>query len=296
MKKKNDEEILFGYRFEPQLKQLFDIKRDVPITKTISLEFGRDLEILINNEKFIEQMKKSFSEFKIEKEDKSFNSRTMHLNLRSDIEFKDEKTEILNIAKEIKKNLLLDEEIGVTYFYDEIFKKEGINIYGTNLKNKLYFPIGELLLKPEDNKEEEIKKILEKVNIYDISYICYQKNVDFYKKYIEIKKTEQYKERTMTLRLGYVIEETDVLKNEDVLNELKNKFYLDLDTNKYFIKCEKEKFYDNVDEIFRAMKNKCDFIINKRKNDNNYIDLNVIDKDKYKNIDEITQEINKIIS
>ena len=296
LKKKNDEEILFGYRFEPQLKQLFDIKRDIPITKTISLEFGRDLEILINNERFIEQMKKSFSEFKIEKEDKSFNSRTMHLNLRSDIEFKDEKTEILNIAKEIKKNLLLDEEIGVTYFYDEIFKKEGINIYGTNLKNKLYFPIGELLLKPEDNKEEEIKKILEKVNIYDISYICYQKNVDFYKKYIEIKKTEQYKERTMTLRLGYVIEETDVLKNEDVLNELKNKFYLDLDTNKYCIKCEKEKFYDNVDEIFRAMKNKCDFIINKRKNDNNYIDLNVIDKDKYKNIDEITQEINKIIS
>ena len=62
----------------------------------------------------------------------------MHLNLRNEIDFKDEKTEILNIAKEIKKNLLLDEEIGVAYFYDEIFKKEGINIYGTNLKNKLY--------------------------------------------------------------------------------------------------------------------------------------------------------------
>ena len=278
------------------MKQLFDIKRDIPITKTISLEFGRDLEILINNERFIEQIKKSFSEFKIEKEDKSFNSRTMHLNLRNEIDFKDEKTEILNIAKEIKKNLLLDEEIGVAYFYDEIFKKEGINIYGTNLKNKLYFPIGELLLKPEDNKEEEIQKILEKVNIYDISYICYQKNVDFYKKYIEIKKTEQYKERTMTLRLGYVIEEMNVLKNEDILNEFKNKFYLDLETNKYCIKCEKEKFYDNVDEIFRVMKNKCDFIINKTKNDSNYLELNVIDKDKFKNIDELTQEINKIIS
>ena len=69
LKKKNDEEILFGYRFEPQLKQLFDIRRDISITKTISLEFGKDLEILINNEKFIKQMKKSFSEFKIEKED-----------------------------------------------------------------------------------------------------------------------------------------------------------------------------------------------------------------------------------
>ena len=220
----------------------------------------------------------------------------MHLNLRKEIEFKKEKTEILKIAKDIKKKLLLDEEIGVTYFYNEIFKKEGINIYGTNLKNKLYFPIKELLLKPEERNEEKIKEILERANLYDISYICYQKNVDFYKSYVEIKKTEEYKERTMTQRLGYVIEELEVLKNKDVLNDCKNKFYLDLDTNKYSIKCENEKFYDNVDEIFRTMKSKCDFIIIKGKNDNNYLELNVIEKDKCENIDEIRQEINKIIS
>ena len=296
LKKKNDEEILFGYRFEPQLKQLFDIQRGVSITKTISLEFGKDLEILINNEKFYKQIKKSFSEFKIEKEDKSFNNRTMHLNLRNEIEFKKEKTELLKIAKEIKKNLLLDEEIGVTYFYKEIFDKEGINIYGTNLKNKLYFPIEELLLKSDERNEQNIQKVLEKANLFDISYICYQKNVDFYKKYIEIKKTEEYKERTMTQRLGYVIEEIEILKNKDVLNEFKNKFYWDLDTNKYSIKCDKEKFYDNVDEIFRIMKSKGDFIIVKGKNDSNYLELNVIEKDKCENINEISQEINKIIS
>ena len=296
LKKKNDEEILFGYRFEPQLKQLFDIKRDIPVTKTISLEFGKDLEILINNERFSELIKKSFSEFKIEKEDNSYNNRTMHLNLPKDIEFKDEKLEILNLAKEIKKNLLLDEEIGVAYFYDEIFKKEGINIYGTNLKNKLYFPIKELLLNPEQKNEEVIEKLLEKTNIYDISYICYQKNVDFYKKYISIKKTEQYKERTMTQRLGYVIEEIDVLKNEDILKEYKNKFYLDLNTNKFSIICPKEKFYDNVDEIFSVMKKKCDFIVNKGRNNCDYFELSVIDKDKIDVISELSHEIDKIIS
>ena len=58
---------------------------------------------------------------------------------------------LLHRAKEIKKNLLLDEEIGVTFFYDTIFKKEGINIYGTNLKNKMYFPIKQLLLEPNKN-------------------------------------------------------------------------------------------------------------------------------------------------
>ena len=296
LKKKNDEEILFGYRFEPQLKQLFDIKRDIPVTKTISLEFGKDLEILINNERFSELIKKSFSEFKIEKEDNSYNNRTMHLNLPKDIEFKDEKLEILNLAKEIKKNLLLDEEIGVAYFYDEIFKKEGINIYGTNLKNKLYFPIKELLLNPEQKNEEVIEKLLEKTNIYDISYICYQKNVDFYKKYISIKRAEQYKERTMTQRLGYVIEEIDVLKNEDILKEYKNKFYLDLNTNKFSIICPKEKFYDNVDEIFSVMKKKCDFIVNKGRNNCDYFELSVIDKDKIDVISELSHEIDKIIS
>ena len=295
-KKKNDEEILFGYRFEPQLRQIFEIKTDIPTTKTISLEFGKDLEILIKDKKFQDLMSNYFTEFKMDKEDKSFNNRTLHLNLKSGINYHKEKTAILNLAKEIKKNLLLDEEIGVSFFYDLVFKKEGVNIYGTNLKNKLYFPIKELILKPEEKSDEKVKEILNKLNVYDISYICYKKNVDFYKKYIGIKSQEEYKERTMTQRLGYVIEEIDVLKDEEVLNECRNLFYLDLDTNKYGIKCPKEKLYENVDEIFKVMKAKCDFIVNKGRNDCNIFELNVIDKEKFDSIDEISKEINKIIS
>ena len=295
LKKKNDEEILFGYRFESQLKQLFDIKnRETLETKTISLEFGKDIEILVNNKDFMDLIKKSFSEFKIEKEDKNLNHRTMKLNLRKEADFKNEKNEIMKLVKEIKKNLLLDEEIGVSFFYDEIFKKEGINIYGTNLKNKLYFAIDELILKPEEKTEEKVKEILGKLNVYDISYICYKKNIDFYKKYINIKKQEEYKERTMTQRLGYVIEEIEPLKDENVLKECRNMFYLDLETNKYSIKCQKDKFYDNVDEIFSVMKSKTDFIINKGKNDSDTFELNIIDKDKQNVVDEIANEINNI--
>ena len=295
-KKKNDEEILFGYRFEPQLKQLFEIKPDTSTTKTISLEFGKDLEILINNTKFLDLMKSYFTEFKMDKEDKSFNNRTLHLNLKSDTDYRKEKTRILNLAKEIKKNLLLDEEIGVSFFYDLVFKKEGLNIYGTNLKNKLYFPIKELILKPEEKSDEKVKEILNKLNIYDISYICNKENVDFYKKYIRIKNQEEYKERSMTQRLGYVIEEIEVLKNDDVLNKCRNKFYLDLDTNKYGIKCPKEKLFENADEIFKFMKGKCDFIVNRGRNDSDNLELNVIDKEKFENINEMKEEINKIIS
>ena len=295
-KKKNDEEILFGYKFEPQLKQLFDIKTEISTTKTISLEFGKDLEILIKDETFLDLMKNYFIEFKMDKEDKNFNNRTLHLNLKSGINFHKEKSEILKLAKEIKKNLLLDEEIGVSFFYNEVFKRKGIPIYGTNLKNKLYFPIQELILKPEQNSEEKVKELLDKLNIYDVSYICCKKNVDFYKKYIRIKNQEEFKERTMTQRLGYVIEEIDVLKNEDVLNEFKNSFYMDLDANKFGIKCPKEKLYENADEIFKVMKAKCDFIVNKGRNDSDVFELNVIDKEKFNNIDDIEKKINEIIS
>ena len=100
----------------------------------------------------------------------------------------------------------------------------------------------------------------------------------------------------MTQRLGYVIEEIDVLKNEDVLNEFKNSFYMDLDANKFGIKCPKEKLYENADEIFKVMKAKCDFIVNKGRNDSDVFELNVIDKEKFNNIDDIEKKINEIIS
>ena len=44
------------------------------------------------------------------------------------------------------------------------------------------------------------------------------------------------------------------------------------------------------------MKGKCDFIVNKGRNDGNIFELNVIDKEKFENIDKMKEEINKIIS
>ena len=66
--------------------------------------------------------------------------------------------------------------------------------------------------------------------------------------------------------------------------------------NRGCIKCQKDKFYDNVDEIFRVMKNKCDFIVNKGRNNNDIFELNVINKEKLDIINDITPEINKIVS
>ena len=313
---KNEEEILFGYKLEPQMKQLLEVRDSKnpeneigkPKSKTISLEFGKDLEILIKDEKFKNILDGYYSEFKLldEKKEQNEKFRTVNYTLSrlpnfrdpKDKEFKKDFESLLEIAKYIKKNNLLDEEIGVAYFYDEIFKKKNINIYGTNLKNKIYFPIKKLLLEPGDNnnEEEQIKNILKNVNIYDISYICMRKNIDFFQKYLMMKKKEDMKERTMTQRLGYVIEETDALKNRENLDEYKNKFYLDEKdkiSQKHYICVDKNKFYDKPKEIIDIFAKKIitDFTVNKNAHDNNMFELNIIDPGKYDQIENGAKEV-----
>ena len=308
---KNEEEILFGYKLEPQLKSLLEVRDpkraeldlNKEKTKTISLEFGKDLDIIIKDEKFKKILDGYFSKFTLIPLNKESETNAKFRSIKytmikvpnfGEKEFKNDFYSIMKIAKEIKRNLLLDEEIGMSYFYDAIFKKENINIYGTNLKNKIYFPIKQLLLEPNKNNEEEIQKILEKVNIYDISYICLKKGINFFNKYLKLKKEEVTKERTMTQRLGYVIEETDVLKERENLGEFRNKFYLDEKdkiTEKHYLCVDKNTLNEKAEEIIKIFRDKTDFAINKEANDNKVLELNIIDPGKYDQIENIDKEI-----
>ena len=304
---KNDEEILFGYKIEPQLKKLLEVKDikkaeedlNKSKSKTIPMEFGKDLEILLKDEDFKRILDGYFSKFTFSKDTelnpkfKSIKYTMIKVPNPKDKQFKKDLDSLLNRAKEIKKNNLLDEEIGVTYFYKEIFNKENVNIYGTNLKQKLYFAIKHLLLEPNKNGEEEIQNVLKKVNIYDISYICLSKNIDFFKKYLRLKKDEELKERTMTQRLGYVIEETEELKNREGLDEFKNKFYYDEKdklSKKHYICINKNKMYEkayNIVDIFRNI----DFTVNKNAHDNSLFELNINDPGKYGEIENVAKAV-----
>ena len=308
---KNEEEILFGYKLEPQLKSLLEVREpkraeldlNKEKTKTISLEFGKDLDIIIKDEKFKKILNGYFSKFTLIPLDKESETNAKFRSIKytmikvpnfGEKEFKNDFYSLMKRAKEIKRNLLLDEEIGMSYFYDAIFKKENINIYGTNLKNKIYFPIKQLLLEPNKNNEEEIQKILEKVHIYDISYICLKKGINFFNKYLKLKKEELTKERTMTQRLGYVIEETDALKERENLGEFRNKFYLDEKdkiTEKHYLCVDKNTLNEKAEEIIKIFRDKTDFAINKDASDNKVLELNIIDPGKYDQIENIDKEI-----
>ena len=308
---KNEEEILFGYKLEPQLKSLLEVREpkraeldlNKEKTKTISIEFGKDLDIIIKDEKFKKILNGYFSKFTLIPSNKESETNAKFRSIKytmikvpnfGEKEFKNDFYSLMKRAKEIKRNLLLDEEIGMSYFYDAIFKKENINIYGTNLKNKIYFPIKQLLLEENKNNDEEIQKILEKVNIYDISYICLKKGINFFNKYLKLKKEELTKERTMTQRLGYVIEETDALKERENLGEFRNKFYLDEKdkiTEKHYLCVDKNTLNEKAEEIIKIFRDKTDFAINKDASDNKVLELNIIDPGKYDQIENIDKEI-----
>ena len=303
---RNEEEILFGYKLDILLRQLFDLKEGHILkeedmgktrTKTVSIELGKDLEIVKDDEEFKKILGQYFEKLHLDKNEQ--NLKTMGVSYKITNILKKENynnflRKLINRMKEIKKKLLLDEEIGISYFYEEIFNKDDISIYGTNLKNKIYFAIKQLILEPSNNGEEEIKKVLKKVNIYDISYICLRLGIDFFRKYMNLKRDEELKERTMTQRLAYVIEETDTLKNANNLNEFKNIFYLDEKDNiskKHYIWIDKTKFYDNAENIVKMFKDKTDFTINKSIHDNNKYELNIIDPGKYGEIEGLSKNI-----
>ena len=312
---KNDEEILFKYKITPFFKELFELKNKENIDekiesknyiiKSFSLEFSHDLEILYKDKNF----KKVLNEYITQLNFSLFNEnidkyRTIKyiLNKKPDfnnVDFIKFFELLINIAKNTKKNYLINEEIGLTLFYKLLFDKSNINIYGTNLKNKIYFPIRKLLLEENKDIEKKIELILNKVNIYDIAFICKEKNIKFYMKYMSLKKDENLKNLTMTQNFGYIIEGNEILRNIENLKEYRNKFYLDekekID-NKLYIDIDKKIFYKEYEKIINILKDKTDFTINinNDNNNNNQFRINFIDPEKFDLINNISKEINII--
>jgi hypothetical protein len=313
---KKDEEILFGYKIGEYLKELFEIiKKDKgkdnnkveenskiveDSTKEISLLFGKDLEMLLNNKMFQKELNVYFERLDFS----LFKSQTNKCRIRyiliknpdfNNKEFLEYFESLLNMAKNIKKNNLINEEIGVSYFYKYLFEKENNIIFGMNLKNKIRFALKKMIINTNsiNDENEEIDKIINKVNFYDISYICMKNNINFYKEYID----QKFKDFTKTQKLAYIIQNNKILRNTENLSEYKNKFYIDEKgkiENKLYINIKKKKFYKKCSDIMNILKNSTDFTINDNFDKKNTFQINFIDPEKFKEINNISNEINNI--
>lgn len=150
----------------------------------------------------------------------------------------------------------------------------------------------------DENEENQVREILNKINFYDIAYICKKEKINFYNKYLNIKYNPNNKGIPITQILGKIIEEEKILKDKDKLNVYKNKFYSDekeKTENKLYYNIEKDKFYKNSKEIIDILQKKTDFTINENSDNNKMLQINFIDPEKFKEIDSICKEIDNII-
>ena len=298
IRKSFEEEILFGKNITTDFEELFSIDNKNEGFKALSIDFAYNLNILLANKEFNDLIKLFFSKLEFLAFDKKWD-KYYSIYYKKNEKFKEDFNiyfqSIINLAKITKKNIIINEEIGLSYFYEEIFSKKNINIYGVNLKNNIYFSIRKLLLKKDLNAYEEIEKIISQINIYDLSYICKDQKINFYFDYLNLKKT--YKDLSLTQKLHFIIQNNEFLRNKQNLIKYKNKFYLDnLDKfeNKPYYNISKEKFYEKSDKIINIIKEKIDFTITESNENNDFLQINFIDSNKFNELENLKEILNKI--
>ena len=212
-------------------------------------------------------------------------------------EFEDFFKSILDLAKEIKKKYIINEEIGLTLFYKELFSLKNTNLYALNLKDNIFFSIRKLLLKNDLNYSDDINAIISNMNIYDLSLICKEEKIKLYNEYLKLKEDKNSKNLPLTQKIHMIIQNNKFLKDKNNLIKYKNRFFLDEKNsfeNKPFYIIGKEKFYNNLDSIFNILKNKTDFTLSSNNSNNEMIQINFIDSNKFNDLDKIINELNNI--
>jgi hypothetical protein len=283
------------------MEELFNIKKNDNGIMTIPIFFGIILKNLLTTKIFNDKFKQFFSKFDFSifnpKKDKFVSVHYKKNETFKNEEFEDFFKSILDLAKEIKKKYIINEEIGLTLFYKELFSLKNTNLYVLNLKDNIFFSIRKLLLKNDLNYSDDINAIISNMNIYDLSLICKEEKIKLYNEYLKLKEDKNSKNLPLTQKIHMIIQNNKFLKDKNNLIKYKNRFFLDEKNsfeNKPFYIIGKEKFYNNLDSIFNILKNKTDFTLSSNNSNNEMIQINFIDSNKFNDLDKIINELNNI--
>lgn len=204
----NKEEILFGYEFETELyKMLDEMKNKKNGYMPLKFEFGKDLQLLIQNKEFKAIIRTIANMFKIEDKKIGFSSYSVTYSIidSNDIHIDTLRKSLCEIASKCKACFLIQEELGVSLFYQELFTSQAI-IYGSNLYSKLSFIIQEIFNDTTNIiNENQIKEFIIKrsLHLYDLNYISrINQSFSFYNQYMALGKDGI---GNITLRFHYII-------------------------------------------------------------------------------------------
>ena len=293
----NKEDIIYGYQFETVLHKLLkEIKGkdneniNKKINTSISIEFGKDLETFNEDKEFIEIINSYFDYFKvfIDNDKKYY---IVQYILKKELNFEEIKSLLLEQCEIIKKKLLINEELGVSLFYKEIFSDKKYTIIGSNLEKKFNFIVKNILRNPNIENSTILTEI-EKIKFFDLQYISRKINYNFFPTFMSFLYNSKNPIKLITQRFIYIFND---IKEKNEIEKYSNISVEENELKEEIILITKEQFNNNYKNVFKILKDITNFSLSYLDlEDKEYIGITILEKEKIKEKEKIEKEISNL--
>ena len=293
----NKEDIIYGYQFETVLHKLLkEIKGkdneniNKKINTSISIEFGKDLETFNEDKEFVEIINSYFDYFKvfIDNDKKYY---IVQYILKKELNFEEIKTLLLEQCEIIKKKLLINEELGVSLFYKEIFSDKKYTIIGSNLEKKFNFIVKNILRNPNIENSTILTEI-EKIKFFDLQYISRKINYNFFPTFMSFLYNSKNPIKLITQRFIYIFND---IKEKNEIEKYSNISVEENELKEEIILITKEQFNNNYKNVFKILKDITNFSLSYLDlEDKEYIGITILEKEKIKEKEKIEKEISNL--
>ena len=293
----NKEDIIYGYQFETVLHKLLkEIKGkdneniNKKINTSISIEFGKDLETFNEDKEFIEIINSYFDYFKvfIDNDKKYY---IVQYILKKELNLEEIKRLLLEQCEIIKKKLLINEELGVSLFYKEIFSDKKYTIIGSNLEKKFNFIVKNILRNPNIENSTILTEI-EKIKFFDLQYISRKINYNFFPTFMSFLYNSKNPIKLITQRFIYIFND---IKEKNEIEKYSNISVEENELKEEIILITKEQFNNNYKNVFKILKDITNFSLSYLDlEDKEYIGITILEKEKIKDKEKIEKEISNL--
>ena len=293
----NKEDIIYGYQFETVLHKLLkEIKGkdneniNKKINTSISIEFGKDLETFNEDKEFIEIINSYFDYFKvfIDNDKKYY---IVQYILKKELNLEEIKSLLLEQCEIIKKKLLINEELGVSLFYKEIFSDKKYTIIGSNLEKKFNFIVKNILRNPNIENSTILTEI-EKIKFFDLQYISRKINYNFFPTFMSFLYNSKNPIKLITQRFIYIFND---IKEKNEIEKYSNISVEENELKEEIILITKEQFNNNYKNVFKILKDITNFSLSYLDlEDKEYIGITILEKEKIKEKEKIEKEISNL--
>ena len=211
--------------------------------------------------------------------------------LKKELNFEEIKRLLLEQCEIIKKKLLINEELGVSLFYKEIFSDKKYTIIGSNLEKKFNFIVKNILRNP-NIENSTIATEIEKIKFFDLQYISRKINYNFYPTFMSFLYNSKNPIKLITQRFIYIFND---IKEKNEIEKYSNDSVEENELKEEIILITKEQFNNNYKNVFKILKDITNFSLSYLDlEDKEYIGITILEKEKIKEKEKIEKEISNL--